>query len=48
MKKKTNVGENVKKLIYMNSIGRREEAHGLGTTKTKTKIYQVINKETFP
>lgn len=48
MKKETNIGENVKKLIYLNTIDRREKGHGLGTTKTKIKIYQVINKETLP
>lgn len=48
MKKKTNISENVKKLIYFNTIDRCENGHGLVITKTKIKIYQVINKETLP
>lgn len=35
MEKKTNVGENEKKLICLNTIDRHEKGHGLGIPKPK-------------
>lgn len=35
MKKKTNIGENVKKLIYFNTIDRRETAMDWSLPKPK-------------
>lgn len=45
MEKKTNVGENEKRLICLNTRDRHEKGHGLGLPKPKQRVIKSLTKK---